>query len=88
MTEDLQYFSRELFRYSITRKAVLFAVLFTATRSFKVSLVMAFAIIVFNHLAEKRQQPDIKEDKETQTYPTESELSKGSSDMRILSGWH
>ena len=51
LTQDLQQFVQEIFKYTIARKLVLFAILFSATRSFKISIIMTFIIIAFSYLS-------------------------------------
>tara|TARA_X000000950_G_scaffold286749_1_gene396650 strand:- start:8335 stop:8706 length:372 start_codon:yes stop_codon:yes gene_type:complete len=51
LTQDLQQFVQEIFKYTIARKLVLFAMLFSATRSFKISIIMTFIIIAFSYLS-------------------------------------
>ena len=69
MTQDLQYFAKEIFKHSAARKAVLFALLFSATRSIKLSLIMTLVILAFNKVAERQQKHEefLKSSKGTQT---------------------
>ena len=67
MTHDFQHLAQEIFKYSIARKAVLFALLFAATQSLKLSVIMTVVILSFNRIARKRNKAATQQHKSTQT---------------------
>lgn len=59
LTQDFQHFARAFFSHSSARKLVLFALLYGATKSLRVSLIMCVAIILVNDLARIHSQVGI-----------------------------